>query len=205
MNQLFEESYCVYRKDRSSSNSIQNIGGGVVLAVRYCFKSRLVSPPDKSSVEQLWVAVTTADATLFICVIYIPPDRINDAELINSHLAALNWVVSQLGPWDKIIILGDVNLSTINWQRHKSGFLFPIASRSLIGQTSRLLLDAYSTAALNQMNDVENENSRILDLVFVSNELRESCLTPSPLVKIIRHHPPVQMQLKIKPLHSIRE
>lgn len=25
------------------------------------------------------------------------------------------------------------------------------------------------------------------------------------IVKIVRHHPPVQMQLKIKPLHSIRE
>ncbi|XP_062541607.1 uncharacterized protein LOC134209633 [Armigeres subalbatus] len=101
-----------------------------------------------------------------------------------------------------MVILGDFNLSTINWQRHESGFLFPTASRSLIDQTSRLLLDAYSTAGLNQMNDVENENNRILDLLFISNELRGSCSVmqaPSPLIKIMQL---IYLEL---PLHNFHE
>lgn len=139
---------------------------------------------------------------LYLCVVYIPPDRVNDEILIEKHLDSLNWVVSQMGPRDKLVILGDYNLSAIFWQRNFHGYLFPVATRSSISLASRKLLDAYSTARLRQMNDVENENNRILDLCFFIEEIQNDCVVmqvPSPLVKMCRHHPPVLTKIAIRP------
>ena len=67
-NQLFNDSYSVYRQDRSCMNSNKSSGGGVLLAVRSSYKSRLVSPPEGALVEQVWVAIATADAIYFTYV-----------------------------------------------------------------------------------------------------------------------------------------
>ncbi|XP_062701125.1 uncharacterized protein LOC134285094 [Aedes albopictus] len=205
--QLFDDSFSVYRQDRSSINSNKSTGGGVLLAVRSRFKSRLVNPPN-SSIEQLWVAISTEDATIYVCVIYIPPDRINDSSVIETHVDSLNWVVSQMGPRDNFAILGDFNLSSIAWQCSSFGFYFPCISRSSMGQPSRDLLDAYSTAGLRQMVGVENENNRSLDLCFVSEELGVNCSVmqaPAPLVKQVRHHPPLLLNLKMNPCRSFQD
>ncbi|XP_053698516.1 uncharacterized protein LOC128745465 [Sabethes cyaneus] len=207
-SQLFNDSYSVYRQDRSRSNSCKSTGGGVLLAVRSGFKSCAVNPPNSSVVEQFWVAITTVDGILYLCVVYIPPDRVNDENLMGNHFEAINWVVLQLKPRDKIVILGDFNLSAISWQRNSHGSLFPIASRSSIGTAPRKLLDTYSTAGLKQMNGIENENHRTLDLCFVSDELCVDCTVteaPVPLVKICRHHSPLLTQLKIRPQQRFRD
>ncbi|XP_062710811.1 uncharacterized protein LOC134288896 [Aedes albopictus] len=201
-NQLFDDSFVVYRQDRSPSNSNKSIGGGVLLAVRSGFRSRLINPPNCSSVEQLWVAISTVDAKIYVCIVYIPPDRVNDISLIESHIDSLNWVVSQMAPRDNVVILGDFNMSTISWQRDPRGAFFPCSSRSSLGEPSRELLDAYCTAGLKQMVGVENENNRSLDLCFVSNELTVDCMVtqaPAPLVKIERHHLPLLINLEKKP------
>ncbi|XP_062715023.1 uncharacterized protein LOC115256208 [Aedes albopictus] len=207
-SQLFDDSFSVYRQDRSLLNSNKIAGGGVLLAVRSRFKSRLVSPPNSSSVEQLWVAISTEGATIFVCVVYIPPDRINDAGVIETHINSLNWVVSQMKPKDNVVILGDFNLSSIAWQCSSVGFFFPCTTRSSMGQTSRELLDAYSTAGLRQMVGVKNENNRSLDLCFVSEELGVNCSVmqaPDPLVKIGRHHPPLLLNLEVNPYRCFHE
>lgn len=71
-----------------------------------------------------------------------------------------------------------------------------------VSTASRQLLDAYSTARLRQLNGVENENNRILDLCFFSEEISMDGVVmqaPSPLVKICRHHPPVLARMEISP------
>ncbi|XP_055622497.1 uncharacterized protein LOC129766068 [Toxorhynchites rutilus septentrionalis] len=201
--QLFNDKYSVYRQDRSTSNSTKSTGGGVLIAVRSSFKSRQLIPSVSSSkVEQLWITILTTDAILYLCVVYIPPDRVNDADLIENHLDSLYWVISQMGPRDNIIIIGDYNMGTISWQHNSVGSLYPINSRSSVGLTSRKLLDAYCTAGLKQMSGIGNENNRLLDLCFVSQELCQDVRVmqaPSPLVKICRHHPPILTELKICP------
>ena len=207
-NQLFDNSYSVYRQDRSSLNSNKRSGGGVLLAVRSCFKSRLLNPPGCATVEQVWVAISTADSLLYICAIYIPPDRVNDDNLVDNHIESLNWVISQLQPRDKIVILGDFNLSAITWHRGSLGTLFPLTSQSSIGSAARKLLDAYCTAGLKQMSQVENESNRMLDLCFVSEDVCENCTimeAPSPLVKMCRHHPPVLTKLVISTLRCFHD
>lgn len=200
--QLFDSSYTVYRQDRSSSNSSKSSGGGVLLAIRSCLKSRLLSPPENSSVEHLWVAVTAQKSTVFICVIYTPPDMVNNDALIDKHLEWLDWIVSQMGVNDNVIVLGDFNLRGIIWQRDSSGSFFPDSSCSSLSLASRKLLDAYNTAGLKQLNSVRNNNDRVLDLCFASEDICPDCSVvraPSHLVKDVLHHPPLLLTAEIKP------
>lgn len=63
----------------------------------------------------------------------------------------------------------------------------------------RFRLDGYSTACLRQLNGVKNDNGRTLDLCFVSDEMCAHCnitRAPSMLVKVCRHHPPLQLSIK---------
>lgn len=201
-SQLFDNSFTVHRHDRSASNSSKSSGGGVLLAVRSSHKSRMLYPPEHSSVEQLWVAVSGSDKTTFFCVAYFPPDLVNDRSLIDKHLLSLDWIVAQMNANDNIIILGDFNLRAVTWLRDSSGTYFPDASRSSISSASLALLDAYSTAGLRQINSVHNDNNRILDLCFISEDLRTDCSAtraPSPLVKDIQHHPPLLVALNNGP------
>ncbi|XP_055645123.1 uncharacterized protein LOC129780919 [Toxorhynchites rutilus septentrionalis] len=207
-SQLFDNSYSVYRQDRSSLNSNKRTGGGVLLAVHSRIKSRTLNPPSCSTVEHLWIAITTLDATLYLCVVYMPPDRVNDGPLINQHLDSLYWVVSQLEPRYNIMIRGNFNLSSISWQHNSHGFLYPVSSQSSICLTSQELLDSYCTAGLRQMIGIKNENDRILDLCFFNEELCEHCTVmqgPSPLVKIVRHHPPILVNLNLKPFRQFHD
>lgn len=208
-NQLFSESYSVYRQDRSPLNSCKTRGGGVLLAVRASYKSRLLTPPNCSSVEHLWVALTIDQhTTLYLCVTYIPPDRVSDGPLIEKHLESLNWVVSQLKARDSIVVLGDFNMSGITWQQNSFGSLFPNISRSTIDQISRNLLDGYCTAGLVQKCGVLNENNRLLDLCFVSKDISNEITViqaPSPLVKSSNHHPPLHVIFNKVPEYSFIE
>lgn len=204
--QLFDDRFIVYRQDRSPLNSCKSTGGGVLLAVRSSYKSQLLYPPNVAHVEQLWVSIGISDdSTLYTCVIYVPPDRVNDIVLIDKHIEVLNWVTLQLRARDNILVLGDFNLSGIVWQRNLHGCFHPNTSQSLICQASRNLLDAYNIASLKQMCGIQNENNRILDLCFVSNEVCTDTLVaqaPLPLVKNNMHHSPLLITLKISPQYN---
>ncbi|XP_055590736.1 uncharacterized protein LOC129742821 [Uranotaenia lowii] len=64
---------------------------------------------------------------------------------------------------------------------------------------SSLILDSLSTATLRQINSVENENGRLLDLCFVNDgsQLATIELAPAPLVKLVPHHPALLLSLEI--------
>lgn len=197
--QIFGPTYSVFRCDRSVSNSVKLSGGGVVLAINSRYRSRIICPPTGNIVEQVWVAVTFMDWTLYICVVYFPPDRINDPVLINAHLESISWVFNEMNINDNIMVLGDFNIPTVKWKRNGSGFFHPDSCQSSISNISCELLDGYSTAGLVQINGVVNSNGRLLDLAFASKELLTIvgiAEAPAPLVKYCQHHPPLQLTIQ---------
>lgn len=110
--------------------------------------------------------------------------------------------VSQMGVNDNVIVLGDFNLRGIIWQCDSSGSFFPDSSCSSLSLASRKLLDAYNTAGLKQLNSVRNNNDRVLDLCFASEDICPDCSViraPSHLVKDVLHHPPLLLTAEIKP------
>ncbi|XP_055622344.1 uncharacterized protein LOC129765922 [Toxorhynchites rutilus septentrionalis] len=196
-SQIFDSNYAVFRQDRSPSNSNKRSGGGVLLAIRSRYKSLLLSPPVSLTVEQLWVSIEAGDSTLFICVVYIPPDRVKDNILIEKHLSSLDWIISLMGAKNSLTILGDFNLRDVRWEQNTHDFYFP-TSDSSTGLASRNLLDAYRTSRLGQKSGVMNCNNRMLDLCFVSEEMCSSCSVipaPAPLVKSCIHHPPLLISI----------
>lgn len=198
--QIFSSDFTVYRTDRSRATSPKASGGGVLLAVRSTFNSRLLHPPNSSGVEQVWVAVTLPLKVVFICVLYLPPDRLGDSELIDQHIDSLFWVVSKMNATDEILVVGDFNLASVNWSSNETGFFHPRSNGSYITPLVASLLDCYNTADLLQRNGISNENHRLLDLCFLSRELASNCSVqeaPEPLVKRCRHHSPLQLSLHL--------
>ncbi|XP_062541865.1 uncharacterized protein LOC134209859 [Armigeres subalbatus] len=98
---------------------------------------------------------------------------------------------------DEIIIIGDFNLPGISWSSSCNGFLHIDMERSSLHSHASKLLDYYSTATLRQINHVTNENNRSLDLCFVSAQDAAPLIlhAPSPLVKVVNHHPSLILKL----------
>lgn len=146
----------------------------------------------------VWVTLPLTDKSVHICVAYLPPDRINDSELIELYTQSLSWVVSKMKPNDSICVLGDFNLSCLKWIPSASSSLFVDVSRSAVNPLTASFLDDHHLANLAQINNVVNENNALLDLCFVSNDVTDFykvTRAPAPLVKDVRHHPPLHLSI----------
>jgi len=199
-NQAFGSGYEVFRCDRCRRNSRKTTGGGVLVAVRRELKARLLQTDHGVNVEQVWVAIKLVDHTLFFCVVYLPPDRTRDLVLISSHTDSVASVSSLASPRDEIVVLGDYNLPDLKWSVSSNGYLYADPAHSAFHIGSICLLDNYSTALLKQTNNVVNENGRLLDLCFVSAQDPAPSISeaPTPLVKLVAHHPPLHVVLEKK-------
>ena len=106
--QLFNTDYNVFRVDRGLHNSSRQRGGGVLIAVS---KNVNVAPVNLSSghtVQNLWVKITINDKTIFLGVIYIPPDKSKDCDYVRLQLATVDEIMSRSERSD-IILFGDFN------------------------------------------------------------------------------------------------
>ncbi|XP_055542563.1 uncharacterized protein LOC129728170 [Wyeomyia smithii] len=188
------------RCDRGPHNSRKSTGGGVLIAVRRNLKAHRIDDTTWSNLVQVWVSIELADSNVFICVIYLPPDRTRDKEIIDTHVQSVSSIASRAKPCDEIIIFGDFNFPNLCWRPSHDGFLYPDPAHSTFNSCTLALLDGYCTATLQQINDNTNENERCLDLCFVSCCDIAPILTyaPAPLVKIVRHHPALTLALEIK-------
>ncbi|XP_058444278.1 uncharacterized protein LOC131425957 [Malaya genurostris] len=198
--QAFDSNYEVFRTDRSSRNSNKIIGGGVLVAIRRRLKAQLLQNASENNVEQVCVKISLNDSSsLFLCVVYLPPDRIRDLSLIDTHIQSIDEITSvHMRPSDEILIIGDFNFPGLKWIPASDGFLYvdPLHSSFHTGITN--LLDRYSLNLLRQVNHVQNENGRILDLCFSSQSdcAPRIIAAPFPLVKSVRHHPPLHIVLE---------
>ena len=70
---LFDYRYNVFRKDRDSSTSIFNRGGGVAIAVKNCFSAVQLEVPDLE-LECLWISINLKfQRKMLLCIVYFPP------------------------------------------------------------------------------------------------------------------------------------
>ncbi|XP_058456962.1 thioester-containing protein 1 allele S3-like [Malaya genurostris] len=123
--QAFGTNYEVFRGDRNPCNSSKSFGGGVLVAIHRRLKGRLIISASGSCVEQVWVQIKLSDCSLFLCVVYIPPNRTRDLSLIDSHIQSLEDVIAaHMHPADEILIVGDFNFPSLKWLTASDGFLF---------------------------------------------------------------------------------
>lgn len=131
-SQVFGPGYEVFRCDRGPRNSRKSIGGGVLVAVNKKRKSRIIENDLWDSVEQVWVCIELIDRKVFLCGVYVPPDRTRDDDLIETHTRSVMSVIDMAAARNEILIIGDFNLSGIAWQSSQNGFLHPDPDRSIV-------------------------------------------------------------------------
>ncbi|XP_055612451.1 uncharacterized protein LOC129759002 [Uranotaenia lowii] len=193
-SQIVGPDYTVFRCDRSPLNSKKSTGGGVLLAVRSTLPAFLIEDVSWDDLELLWTRIDLGNRKLYL---YVPPDRSGDLVLAESFSRCLSKASSFCSPEDDILVIGDSNMPGLKWCSSRSGFLFPDPMRSSFSASSGVYLEALSTATLRQINNIENENGRMLDLCFVNEGFRIPTidLAPAPLVKAVPHHPALVVSL----------
>ncbi|XP_055633007.1 uncharacterized protein LOC129773425 [Toxorhynchites rutilus septentrionalis] len=123
------------------------------------------------------------------------------------HTDSIATVRSRLKPMDEIAIIGDFNLPGIKWRPSRSGFLYPDANHSTLSTCTVSLLDSYSISLLQQINHVENNNGRILDLCFVSSADSAPVISAAaaPLVTTVSYHPALHLVLENRASNQFRK
>ncbi|XP_038122448.1 uncharacterized protein LOC119771121 [Culex quinquefasciatus] len=199
--QVFGNGYEVFRGDREQFvNSQKRDGGGVAIAVRHGLRARIVVSDEWKCAEQVWVAIDLDDHTVFICAAYIPPDQTSSANVFEINAASVLAVSAMARPYDELIVLGDFNLPGLIWRPSGDGFLYADSALSTQAAHVTEFLDSYSSSLLQQINSFPNENNVVLDLCFVScpDTAPPLVIAPAPLVKDVRHHPPLLLSLPVR-------
>ncbi|XP_055589271.1 uncharacterized protein LOC129741554 [Uranotaenia lowii] len=185
-------------------NSKKSSGGGVLIAVKSNLSAQLIDDNSWCDLELVWTRIDLGDRKLYVCVLYLPPDRSRDVALAESFSRCISKVSSSCAPEDDILVIGDFNMPGLKWCSNHGSFLYPDPARSTFSTPSNIILDYLSTATLRQINSVVNENGRMLDLCFANDGSRIPTieLAPAPLVKAVPHHPALSASLEVTKLNA---
>ena len=188
--QLFGTAFNVFRCDRSARNSNKSNFGGVLVAIAQCHPSSAIETVNGNCLEQVCVSATIRGKKLFLCGIYIPPDKSQNTDVIEAHISCVGELSDKSADNDVILICGDYNQPRIEWASDSTVISTHLAAA---GTT---LIDGMNYYNLNQMNYQKNRLGRTLDLVFCPSEcqcLVETCI--APLLPVDHHHPPLAITL----------
>lgn len=115
--------------------------------------------------DNVWIKInTTTTKKIFINCIYI--NHLSNFDRINSYFKLLHDIINVREPDSHFIILGDFNLSCIEWY-------FEINKCIALDYEGRLaneLLNTLITTSLSQINFIKNSYNIILDLVLTNME-----------------------------------
>lgn len=180
--------YRVFRKDRDYQKMGCLRGGGVLIAVKKEFKATsLILPNCDTMLDQLCLRLDGLNGVLFVIVSYIPPN--SQQSLYDAHLQN----ISELAPDDDAdgyLVLGDYNLCKIVWSTLPNlNLIYPSNVNSAIDIN---FLDTAFSLGLKQINSFYNTLDRLLDLVFISDNVKysiEKC--DQPFYPSDMHHVPI--------------
>ncbi|XP_058466434.1 uncharacterized protein LOC131439448 [Malaya genurostris] len=192
--QLFGNSFNVFRCDRSSANSDKASFGGVLIAVSRKHVSSIIETVNGQCLEQVCASATVRGRKLLLCGVYIPPDKSQNVDVIDAHISTVPELCSKGSVNDIVLVCGDFNQPRIVWnQRHEET---QPACSLLPSAAGTALIDGMDFLNLHQANQCRNHLGRLLDLVFCSSEhqLIVDC-SVTPLLPVDPHHPPLVISL----------
>ncbi|CAH2097405.1 unnamed protein product [Euphydryas editha] len=197
-NELFDDRYVVWRRDRNYVITQEKLGGGVLFAAKKKFMA-VERIEWSSTAEDLWVTLSCSKDSrnsrkIHFCTVYLC-----SANLGNSFNVQLQNFTDNLSiiinscPNDLFVIMGDFNLSNITWSceaYHSPQF------SGATGETQIYFLDTLAECNLTQYNHCLNNYGRLLDLVLSNTDcLVSSC--DSPLVPEDAHHKSLEIHLHL--------
>lgn len=204
-SELFDSGYMVWRRDRDYELTKQATGGGVLLAAHRDL-SVIPRPEWNSTAEDIWISIKVPtqhrDSNyLHIGVLYLCKQNkgLSFTQQLNNFFTKLNEIML-LYPLDKFLVLGDFNMSRIQWNAACNvAYLSP---SNAIRQVEYKLLDELSACNLSQYNNILNKYGKILDLVVCTDDVEVSNCD-FPLVPLDPHHKALHVNLDLssyKPL-----
>ena len=117
-SELELHDFDIHRQDRTVLNSSSSRGGGVMICIKKQFKAVPILL-DNCSVEMCSVRVSFEDGYVLVVAAYIPPvsAAFTSGDLLAKFDAFCNHVenIQQSYPLDKMIVVGDFNLSKLKW------------------------------------------------------------------------------------------
>lgn len=158
---IFDESYITHRSDRTNRtylgprNRVDGEdfrGGGALIAIKKNISaSRVKNWELEVPFDNVWLKINSNNSKkIFINCIYINHGTV--FERLNTYLQQLNEIVNLREPDANFIIMGDFNLSIIQWLQ--------VSNRCVAvnygGRLANELLDTLLLTNLNQVNPILN-------------------------------------------------
>lgn len=200
--ELFDNRYVVWRRDRDYLSTGQSRGGGVLVATRSDM-TVIPQPQFHSSAEDLWLTIcfNRSRVRLHLCVVYLCKENKGNSfsQQLSNYLSKLTDIAVQY-PHDKFLIVGDFNLSNIEWLQKGDLMYQPHNMRSA---DEFLLIDELNACSMSQYNGVRNEFGRILDLVL-SNEAVKVTECSDPLVPMDPYHKSLSVYVELVDIEILR-
>ncbi|CAG4927761.1 unnamed protein product [Colias eurytheme] len=201
-SEMFDGKFTVYRRDRETSSLYRHksIGGGVLVAV----SNKLVSSRMhnwESNCEDLWVTIelqsqkSNGHSLLKLCAVYLaPPIRVDvfDHFIDNCHTAL------ERSCDNFTLIVGDFNLPGINWVTQDNA-PYLITSDTSTGYLKDRLIDFNALHNLQQYNNIQNFQNKILDLILSDISEIRVAQSSNPVREVDRFHPPLEITPIISP------
>lgn len=194
--------YTVHRSDRTTrtytrpnttveSNNDDLMGGGCLIATNKNIPTcRMSNWENEVPYDNVWLKIgTNCSSKLFINCIYI--NCRTTFELFNQYLEHLHDVINIREPEAKFIILGDFNLSCIEWYSEKNNCI-PLIFE---GRMATELINTLTLTDLIQINTIKNSYNRILDLLL-ANFTSITSKRVSGLVPEDPYHPAISFKFE---------
>lgn len=178
--------YEVYRTDRDPCATNKEKGGGVLIAVRSCFKSRLI--PISTSLrtfEHIFVSVHVSGQTLVFGCTYIAPS--SPLDLYLEHCSVVEDLVLHY-PNAKFYLGGDYNLTSAVW-----GYDVEVGNMLVECPPSYPAIhvcESFNCLSLFQANALPNNRGKFLDLLFCNTLDTNTSVPLDPIQPESFHHNP---------------
>ena len=196
-SELFNSSFMVYRCDRSHHNCVFNNGGGVLVAVKSRFSSEIVDVPNTLGVEFVAVKISFQKFKLFVCCVYIPSGASQQMYTLYETAFSSLFNVLNLNIEDKLIIVGDFNLPSVNWSFDIDNMNVLLPIRVSIDVEGSILYNILGNG-LQQLNNCFNHQNRLLDLLFANcADVVKVVPSACPLSRIDPYHVPIDITISI--------
>jgi hypothetical protein len=155
-------------------NRIWSTHGGVCIYVNNNFKSFENVEPEflNQSIEQVWCTITSMGEKILLGCIYRPPKSTNNQPIFDSFKRARSLLDGKLVTG--IIICGDFNLPSIEWDNNLVGHTNVRASESPEVSLLESLKDSFFTQNVNFATFIKSngELGNVLDLVITEDSER---------------------------------
>lgn len=196
-SEYFINNYKSYRRDRDYESTGTTRGGGCWIIHKSSLISNRVSSFESNIdfVEDVWIEIAQPTGRLLLCTVYIT-SMVYRSNLYEQFFDKVRHNLASIDSHDRVLIVGDFNLSEITWTKNSDG---GITFDNLISLESHELINLMNYGKLSQYNPItNNRNSGILDLVlstdhFSSIEVRQTnqCLVPED-----DYHPTLEITVK---------